>query len=194
MEYGTDLGRVRDILASGSNGGAYTVTLPTGSDLSKFYIVYFALDRTTNELWATGNANIPSMVPGIPIGFSNLKAGTNGMYTLYNTQGGHDYIGSALVFNSYQHKLSSTQGNLAGAISPISRYSTEASLASLVDGTSNTINQTLYYWPNAVTTDPSEQVGMQVATITTTVTPIPSAFFMMGSGLIGLLGFKRRKL
>jgi len=201
MEYGTDLGNVREnttfpvYFDTGTwYAKPFAVTLPVVNNPANLYVAYFALDRTTNELWATGSTSTPSVIIGGASGLTALKSGTTSMYNLYNTQGGTEYTGLASVPNSYKNKLSYTQGTLANAISTISRFNTEASLASLVDGTNDSITQVLYYWPNATTTIASEKIGIEVATITTTIatTPIPPAFLLMGSGIVGLIGFKKK--
>jgi len=199
-EVATDLGKVKDILAAPS-----TTFAGSFGGLSTGYAVYFALDRTTgmNDLWATGSTTTASTIVGTSLGLTALKSGTTNMYSLYNTQGGTNYTGSASLTSSYMSKLSATQGSLANAIAPISRPYTEASLASLISTGTGSVTQAFYFWDNALTTVAAQKLGVNVATIitnadgsttvnSTVATPIPAAFYLMGSGLLGLVGMRRR--
>jgi FtsH-binding integral membrane protein len=79
--------------------------------------------------------------------------------------------------------------------------SAETSLASLVGATSGSVTQNLYFWANAYAAVPADTIGVLAATITTSyngtsvvtaATPIPPAFFLMGSGLLGMFGLRRK--
>ena len=81
---------------------------------------------------------------------------------------------------------------LANAVSG----STGSSLASLANGGTSSVSQTLYYINDANSAGVS---GIGKATITTSATttqilptPLPPAFLLMGSGLFGLAGMRRR--
>lgn len=206
-EFATDLGKVKDLTAAGA------VTNKSGSfgDLTTGYAVYFALDRTTglNDLWVSGAVGTPSTISGGGLGLTNLKSGTTSMYSQYNayaTSGGTEYTGAASNSNSYKTKISATQGLMASAISTASRLNTEVSIASLIGATSGSVTQALYFWDNALTTVAAQKIGVEAATITTNFdgstiitsstpaapTPIPPAFLLMGSGLLGMVGLRRK--
>jgi hypothetical protein len=95
--------------------------------------------------------------------------------------------------------LSAQQGSLGGAINAATRLYTELSLSNLASN--NT--QALYYWSNGLTTVASEKIGQSLALITTNfdgsttitalATPIPAAAWLLGSGLLGLAGIRRRR-
>jgi hypothetical protein len=99
--------------------------------------------------------------------------------------------------NSYKSKLSAAQGALGNAINIATRPNTEISLASLINGTATSVTQNLYSL--AGTTAGSKGV-FTTAIITTyadgrtnvSATPIPPAFFLMGSGLLGMFGLRRK--
>lgn len=195
-EIATDLGKVKDILAAPT-----TTVAGSFGNLATGYVSYFALDRVTSQLWVSGSNTTASIVTGTVNGLTSLKSGTTNTYSLYNTQGGTNYTGLASLSNSYKNKISATQGNMAFSIANGSRLYTEASLASLISTGSGSATQTLYFWNNANTTVTAEKTGVAVATITTnfdgtttinTPTPIPAAFYLMGSGLLGLVGLRRR--
>jgi hypothetical protein len=198
-EIATDLGNVKTLLAAPSTtiGGSFG-SLTTG------YAVYFALDRTNNNLWVSGSTTAASVINGGSTGLTGLKSGTTPMYTQFKTQGGTNYTGLASVTSSYKNKISSTQGTMAGAITAATGSRTEASLASLISTGTGSVSQALYFWANGNTTVVGDKTGTLAATIVTnangsttitaatTPTPIPAAFYLMGSGLLGLVGLRRR--
>jgi len=203
-EIATDLGLVSNFTAAGASAnidGSFG-SLTTG------YAVYFALDRTTgmNDVWASGSVDTPSVITGGGLGMTSLKNGSVNMYSLYNTQGGTDYTGLASNASSYKTKLSSTQGQLGSTISVGSRLNTEADLTALIAAGTGSLTQALYFWDNALTTVAADKIGVQVASITTNFdgstiitsstpaapTPIPPAFLLMGSGLLGMVGLRRK--
>ena len=200
-EVATDLGKVKDLLAAGTTtiGGSFTGLSANATT----FAVYFALDRTAgiNDLWATGKTTATSTIVGGSTGLTSLKSGSSSMYALYNTQGGIDYVGSASATSSYKNKLSATQGWLANSINTASRLNTEASLSSVIGSADGTVTQSLYFWDNALTSVAAEKIGVEVAKITTNTdgsttivapTPIPPAFLLMGSGLLGMVGLRRK--
>lgn len=194
-EIATDLGKVKDLIAAPST----TIAGSFGS-LTTGFVSYFALDRATNQLWASGSTNTPSVIAGGSTGLTGIKNNTTPMYTLFKTQGGTNYTGLASATNSYKNKLSAVQGNLANAINASTRLNTEASLLPLLNGSATKLDQSLYFFANGVTTVAADKIGVNQATITTnangsttiTTTPIPPAFFLMGSGLLGMFGLRRK--
>jgi len=202
-EFATDLGNVKTILDNAKQPGGVTLDGSFGT-LTSGYAVYFALDRTTgvSDLWATGKVGVDSVILGGSTGLTSLKSGSSSMYALYNTQGGTEYTGAAAATSSYKNKLSATQGTLATSINNASRLNTEASLASVIGSGTGSAVQALYFWENALTTVAAEKIGVLAATITTNAdgtstivaapTPIPPAFLLMGSGLLGMVGLRRK--
>ena len=155
----------------------------------------------------TGAVGTPSTINGGGLGLNGIKNGTTPMYSEYNTQGGTEYTGLASGSSSYKTKLSSTQGTLAAAISTASRLNTEVSIASLIGASSGSVTQALYFWDKATSTLAADKIGVLAATIVTNAdgstiitssipapapTPIPPAFLLMGSGLLGMVGLRRK--
>lgn len=204
-EIATDLGKVADFTAAGA---VKTIDGNFGSlSGATSFAVYFAVDRVNNDIWSSGSTTTPSVITGGNLGMTSLKNGLQPVYNTYNTQGGVTYTGPASLTNSYKNKLSATQGTLANAINVATRLNTEVSLTDIIGGTGSR-TQSLYYWGNGLTTVASEKIGQLAATIVTNAdgstvvtsstpapvaTPIPAAFYLMGSGLMGLVGMRRRK-
>lgn len=198
-ELGTDLGVVKN--ADGSiKTGTYAGSLPTVSTANNLYAAYFALDRTTGELWVSGSSDITKAPVAVGSkGFTSTLSGTTNLYSYYNllTPDANGVVTAAKSDSrSYTTKLSASQGALANAINIATRVNTEAKLASLVTGSATSVTQNLYYFANAKV---ANSKGVAVATITTfddghtvVATPIPAAAYLLGSGLMGLVGLRRR--
>lgn len=204
-EYATDLGNINTILTNGlTNAG-------TGTFAGATLVSYFALDRATNQLWVSGvNAATATFTPAIiggSTGLTSIKSGTTFMYNTYNsvaTNGGTSYAGLASNPNSYKAKLSATQGWFGNTITAANSARTFSEISMATLATNNT--QSLWYFADGLTTVAANKLGVAVASIVTnadgsttissnapvTTTPIPAAFYLMGSGLMGLVGLRRR--
>ncbi len=206
----TDLGNVNTILNDATTKGAQTfagtgaLTATTPANLA---VAYFALDSTNGQLWSTSK-NGQSMGD-----LTGMSSGTISLYSYYNattgiktTQGttatGQAYgIGVQSAASSYVKKLSASgQAGTLGNALPLAG-SAETSLGSLVGATSGSVTQNLYFWANGYANDPADYTGVNNFTITTNfngtsvvtaATPIPPAFFLMGSGLLGMFGLRRK--
>jgi len=193
----TDMGSITSLLSGTHNVAGDAITAGTASNL---YVGYFALNRTTKEVWATsGSTNAPVMTGSVA--FNTLTNGSTSMYTYYNslTADANGVVtGIQSNTNSYRNKLSANSGRLGSALTTSSNI--EASLASLVGATSGSVVQNLYYFANGSVAGAGQQIaGLTIATnfdgsstVAATPTPIPAAFYLMGSGLMGLVGLRRR--
>jgi hypothetical protein len=163
---GTGIRELADLGSVNSllSGGTSTISPGTFTaiDPAALSVSYFALDRHTVALWV-----------------SSIAAPTS-------TTGGFDVLNGGV--DSTIHQL------LATAV----KGSTGTSLASLSNGSASSVSQTLYYINDANTDGVS---GIGRATITTSATtatplispvPLPPAFLLLGSGLFGLAGVRRR--
>ena len=202
-EYATDLGKVKDLTAAGASttiGGTYG-SLAAGSS----FAVYFAVDRATNELWASGSTSTPSVINGALSSMNSMKTGAGNVFNQYGVSA-TTYVGLASAINSYKNKLSATQGTLNNAITAGTRLNTEVTLAQVIGSSTGSATQTLYYWAKGITSVAAEKIGVAAATIVTNAdgsatiisttaaapTPIPPAFLLMGSGLLGMVGLRRK--
>lgn len=201
VEVATDLGNVNTLLASPSTtiaGQWATVGTP-----SNLYVAYFAVSRATSgttlgDLYVSGltDTTKPPVAVGSP-GFTSTKSGWTSILGQYNSYGTDTITQAQTITNSYRLKMSSSQGALGNGINIATRVNTEANLASLVNGTATQVKQKLYFFENANT---AGSKGVAVADISTnangsttiTTTPIPPAFFLMGSGLLGMFGLRRK--
>jgi hypothetical protein len=212
MESATDLGNINTLLAAPSTTIAGSTL--TANVASNLFVAYFAIDRSNTlnggpDFWVAGSTTSAPKAVGGP-GFTTTKAATTSVFSVYNgvannitggTSGGvtgTSYNLAQSNGNSYKTKMSASQGAMNNMINAATRPFIEANLASLVDGTATSVTQNLYFFSNA---NLANSVGTKVATITTsadgsstvTTTPIPAAIYLMGSGLLGLVGLRRRK-
>jgi len=201
VEVGTELGSVSTLLAAGPNtattGGAFTSL--TGTDLSSgnYYVAYFARDKASSDLWFTGSdatklgslksSSVNSVIDSVMNGYNAIGGSAGDTQVLQSTT------------NANSYKVKTFANGWAGVFSA-GFSDTEASLADLANGA---ITQDLYYWGNFAATG----FGVKVGSITTNAdgssivnyeapaapTPIPPAFFLMGSGLLGMVGLRRKK-
>jgi hypothetical protein len=193
-EYATDLGNINTLLASS------TPTKIAGNGTAGL-VAYFAIDKTTNQLWVSGSTSAPSVINGTSGGLTTLKSGVTSVYSQYGATN-TNYTGLASAINSYKNKMSATQGTMANAINSATKVNTEASLTAIIAAGAGSVTQNLYFWNDGLTTVAANKIGVAVATITTSfdgsstvttaATPIPPAFFLMGSGLLGMFGLRRK--
>jgi hypothetical protein len=164
-ELASTLGDVGTLAAS---GGTIDGTLPAVTTPANLFAAYWALNRTTNELWVSGSTNttLPPAAVGT-LGFNTTKSATDSMYSYYNSplvaaDANGVFTGSQSYGNSYKIKLSANQGALTNGINIATRVNTEASLEGLITGTAPAKLQNLYYFANANT---ANSKGVKVAVI-----------------------------
>ena len=165
----------------------------------------------TFDIWVGGsNTTAPKTAGGMD---AQYQSNMDQVIQYANRLGGttaNEVIGDTSNRASYFKKMNPTgQYGSNGAFTSLDSNS-NASLANLA--TTGYVDQTIYYFsgqvnPDTYQTDPS--TGIKVATIRTsydaatgmltstlnpnaTPTPIPAAFLLMGSGLLGLVGIRRK--
>jgi hypothetical protein len=209
VEAATDLGNVNTLLASGGNVGggvnAFTTITGTAFATSDLYVAYFAVDITGKKMWmsGTGAEGIGTLKTSLITGVANT------LYTQYNSPApvapatstvGRSTGDAASYFKKAD--LSTSFGSFGNAIT-IGAGNVEASLATLASGS---VSQNLYYFANFGGTL-AERTGVLSAQNGTTITiltnadgsttvnatPIPAAIYLMGSGLLGMVGLRRKK-
>jgi hypothetical protein len=204
VEIATDLGSISSLTAYNASttvaGSFGTVGTP-----ANLFVSYFAFDKTgTNaKVWIANGAGAPNNnTTGWLSGKSSL-AGVQSYYT--NTLGGltaQTVTATQTNGNSFKTKLNGTAGFLGNILGTTNRAGNELNLAALVNGTAGSLTQSLYYFSSVNTTG---NTAVKVAniitnsngstTINSTVAPavpVPAAIYLMGSGLLGLVGLRRR--
>jgi hypothetical protein len=211
VEIVTNLGNVNTISALSNSvvGGSFTGF--TTSALSNLSVTYFAVDRTTvlnGTMWIASTISSPAPVtPGVAQ-IQNKLATTGGVannptLVYYNTLGaGQTVVANNTNTASLAGKFGTTTlGNYAGYAVNFAT-TTNMSLANLA---SAPLTMTLWKFGNSTNMGVAA-TGVKALTLTlnsdgtTTVnasapvtTPIPAAAWLLGSGLMGLVGLRRRK-
>lgn len=201
-EIATDLGTVSSVMAGGTFGnGVSAFTAQTGgTSFNNLYVAYYAIDNTNNHLWVTGNPAAQPNKGAIILG------STAAVSTYYNTltPTGSTVAAAADNTSSYRSVLDNVLafGSMGGFLDTTNGDLTNASLAALANGGS--VTQQVYYFDNFGTGSgrgavaPTGVASFDIttnadgSTTTPVATPIPAAFYLMGSGLMGLVGLRRR--
>jgi hypothetical protein len=191
----TDLGNVNTIVANGT--GTFAGPALSATNNANLYVAYFAVNRLANTFWVSGSTNTALKPVAVgAAGFNSTKNGSNNFYSYYNTLTPSNgvYTGQQSNLNSYISALGNAMGN---DVNIATRANTEASLASIVGVAGASVTQYLYIFNGTATTGNGASTFTNIALHTnsdgsTTVTPIPAAFYLMGSGLMGLVGLRRR--
>jgi len=210
VETATDLGSITTILADAANtvvGSGADAFTTNGSPVSSFAgssVAYFAVTGTAG-LYVSGNPTVgaPKNVNTQWTATQNALSAIDGTYA---SLGGSTVKSSTNPANNNSYYILADQGGtnpgvLGGVIKSTYVTGTEASLATLTGATP--LSQTLYYFSAANLsgkTAVAELVLQTNADGSTTInpgavaaTPIPPSFFLMGSGLLGMIGLRRKK-
>jgi hypothetical protein len=163
-----------------------------GVQLSKLNVIYLAMDTNngSNPIYFSSNsATAPVYQNGGQWGNANSL-----LQSLYNGIGTQQVTVSTLNANSYANNFGSTPGDLGGLLTA---PSAEATLTALAGG--GTITQKLYYFADTVNGGTAQNLALNVTTLSDGTftaadasTPIPPSFLLMGSGLLGMVGIRRK--
>ena len=204
-EVATDLGTFSTYTTPGSIGSTISYTtndfslsqFAGQSDWSNISVAYYLKVGTSNaSFWLSGPvAGGQSTTGGLK---TSLSSGIASTLTYYNglAGGASQVSGVSSNASSYYSKL-----DLVGtAVGQFTGYTSggEVGLAGL--STVGYVDQYLYYYDKA--TNGSPMSGVAIADIRTfadghteiipMATPLPAAFWLLGSGLMGLVGIRRR--
>jgi hypothetical protein len=200
-EVGSDLGLTSNLLATGgSNLNAISLVAGKGFDLSTSKVGYFSYDTNTAMLYISGAAGLTNYKVNDTTGLETALASVIDNYSL-KQDGNTMAITTSWSYFKQLDKGGVTPGQLANSATG---GNVDASLASLVSASS--LTQSLYAFD--LSAGIGNILGTEVAKIitnadgsttiaaldtNTTATPIPAAFYLMGSGLMGLVGLRRKK-
>jgi hypothetical protein len=209
----TNLGAISTLIGTTDNvvgGGASAFTSFIGtSPLANLSVSYFAVNRTTvtsGTLWlASNNTTAPT------------SASSNGIYNKLATTGGAGNNPTLVYYNTLTATGSTVVADNTNAASIAGKNGTPTNVglymnfANAFAANSNVSLSSLASAPIAMTLwqfgpatgmlSTGSAVGVQTLTLltnadgstTVNATPIPAAAWLLGSGLMGLVGLRRRK-
>ena len=202
-----DLGSIASLEADsngtviGNGAASYLNNGITTASEAGSYVAYFAVSGTGNNS-ALYVSNDPSNAPAIAK--SKMAGAGSALATLVHqswSNATNYYQGTTTTAPSYYKTADASGGNVGSLDGFLNSgaSSTEASLASVA-------TQGIWFFNNANTNVTVPTLALTLQTNldgTTTIlsggttpvssTPIPPAFFLMGSGLLGMFGMRRKK-
>lgn len=181
---------------SGSNvvlgGGTNAFTNYTTADFANLRVAYFAVANSPRDLWIAGEDQLTSLTAK----WGTASGAANQVITTYRNAS--TAASNATTVTVAESSASSYWNRLVTSFGGYLTTGTadDVSLADLA--TIGYVDQTLYFFDNSN----SAISGAAVATLRTmengsTVAnpvPVPPALYLLGSGLIGLLGLRRKKI
>lgn len=199
-EVATDLGKVQDIIAAAKSGpitlgaDSYLGGALAGSSLSDLNVAYYAVNVANKDLWLSSKAGTQSIATTQWNATSTAVSNTLGKYA---SLGGSTVTLSMTDGSSYWAKLDGS-GTKAGKFNTTYTVANgEMNLAALATG--GEVKQSLFFWDNpSVTSGAAGAKQVSIKTLSSGATevsnvPVPPALFLMGSGLLGLVGIRRKK-
>lgn len=212
-EVATDLGSLSTVSAGGTFGGgvnAVTLAQFTGSNWSSLHVAYFMLSQTPTQTAAVSGA-FNGSVTSEAGGYTSFQPGASlalGQYAATALVSGATATVSLpkSTTNSFYTQLDVgsgvAQGDFGGLIVTTTNAAGAISLAALA--TTGYVDQTLFTWSNSALDAAGRLAGTKGVTLTTmadgstvinggaAAVPVPPAFFLMGSGLLGIFGVRRK--
>ncbi len=207
VEVGTDLGSAASLAGTAANanlavgGGAAAFSLGQvagATNVDQLFVAYFGKINGSADAWLSGN---PAAAPVSGARkFSGFSSDVTGMSTNYGSFGSMTVIGQQSHPNSF-NSLFNDGGlqnyNFFGGFIPLKSPGGEMNLAALA--TVGYVDQTLYFF----NTPDSALAGVAKVTLRTmadgstiinpgSAVPIPPSVLLLGSGLLGMIGIRRK--
>ena len=184
-----NLGDIRTLTPGAAVPAINLSDFGTGKTYANLSQAYFAVDTNGSNVWASGGATAPTSNLG---GFTSFATAALNM----TTAAGSHLVINAADSGSYFTNLDQGGNNTGTGATLFGINVMDASLAALATGGS--VTQKLYFFSNP----DNVQTGVAQFSLTTnstgttvadaTPTPIPPSFLLMGSGLLGMVGIRRK--
>ncbi|RNC69005.1 MAG: PEP-CTERM sorting domain-containing protein [Desulfuromonadales bacterium] len=200
-EVATDLGSISTILSTkgvqvlGAGADSYLGGALATSSFSNLNVAYYAVNVANMDLYLSSKADTQSL--------NGTTGWTAGSSAIANTLSRYAGLGGSTVTlgmgdaSSYWAKLDGTGTKVGKFNTFYSAANGEMNLAALATG--GEVKQNLFFFDNPKTTVAGVKQNLTIKTLSTGGTevasnvPVPPALFLMGSGLLGLVGIRRKK-
>lgn len=201
VESATDLGSISAWTAPSTTNVVYNTsnfnlsTLGAGANASNSYVGYYSwLAGTPNNAWTSGNNATQTASYSNTSGFYQAAHNANGQYALSGTQSATLNMADTNSFFQGMELGSAGLGQYHGFIPAGGGTANLGNLA-----TAGYVDQNLYYY-QPTSARGANSTGTSVATIRTFAdghtelnpVPVPAAAYLFGSGLLGLVGIRRK--
>ncbi len=209
----TDLGNVNSLIGSAHSSGSLTVgggtdaftnfagmgSAQNANLMVGYLVVNTGTDSTIgNQLWFSGS-NSATSSPAYTAQFPNVHNGMTSafMFNFGALANGYTMTDNTADSGSYYANFSANaQGTMGNFLQTVGGG--EASLANLA---STAVQQGLFYWADGTTQVNGTKLDLTILTNadgSTTLqaaqaTPVPAAAWLLGSGLMGLFGLRRKQ-
>jgi hypothetical protein len=211
-EVATDLGSISALTSPSAGVVSYTANnfnlsqLGGTADASNSYVAYFAIMSPINggsankNAWFSGTGGTQSVAKTAFGGYDTHYSVTTGQYQV-SGGGASQVVLATSNANSFWAQLTTNGASLGGMGGILTNANATAaqSLANLA--TLGYVTTNLYYY-GAIPGTPGAYAGTNVSGMTTyadghsalngPTTPIPAAVYLFGSGLMGLVGLRRK--
>jgi len=209
METATDLTSVASLTSASTVDQLFSTNnfsiggLGSGATFANSYVAYYSVSTPPSMAWVSGNAggqtaNNPSFQ-----GFLSAAGLVNGAYQAAGGTSAAQVTVATSGPNSYYTALSNGTGLGAGLGAMngfIPAGGTETNLANLANV--GYVDQYLYYYTPGARGTPTGTELVDIRTYangttefnaTQVATPLPATFLLFGSGLLGLVGIRRKQ-
>jgi len=203
LEVATDLGNINDLLLTTNNtvgGGTDAFTTKTGS-ASDLYVAYFAINTTTpiatTNLWVSTSDTSSPLVQARK--YSNVDTVFGNILSYYTTLGGTTVqVAKTDQFSYYYKAEQQGYGIGSNGTVTVTNYLNTTDLSTLA--TQGYVDSVLYSFNATVAGAGTQAMVIRTMADGSTIinpeaaapVPIPAAAYLLGSGLLGLVGIRRK--
>ena len=199
-EVATDLGSIASLQAGTAanttsfiTGGTAAGTAFNNTALSNINVVYLAYDTNSsnNPIYVSGGSTPAGLISGTQWGNANSLIQSYYAGLSIANAGAKQVVGSQTAANSYVNNFG-TDGSLGLLLDSSAEVNLTGAATQHLWLFSDTVNGSTPVDLGTITTNLNGTSNVNIATNVAS-TPIPPSFLLMGSGLLGMIGMRRKK-